>query len=88
MEVLKVGTRNVVSCGKCGSQLRYGDSDVRLRDAPRNSGYGSDEYEPGPCYRLVVSCPVCRGGTDVPVPYDRRLVERLVESQFRAEHDI
>jgi RNase P subunit RPR2 len=77
MEVLKEGTKTVVACGKCGSTLRYSDTDVKLAYQP--PGYTSGEAEPEDRYRLVVYCPVCPNRTQIPVARDTTLIRQLLK---------
>lgn len=62
MEILKQGTRNQVTCGGCGSLLRYDPADVRLVHSPVNIGHHDIECMPEPedDYRAVVTCPSCQ----------------------------
>jgi ribosomal protein S27E len=76
MEVLKEGTKTVVVCEKCGSTLRYSDSDVKLAHQPQ--GYVSDEGEVEDRYRLVVYCPVCPNRTQISVYRNTTLIRQLM----------
>jgi hypothetical protein len=67
MELLKQGTRNLLTCGGCGSLLRYLPTDVRLVHSPVNVGHHEVECMPEAedHYRAVVTCPSCTASLHV-----------------------
>lgn len=67
MEVLKRGTKNQVTCGGCGSVLRYNQSDLQLVHAPVQVGHHEIECMPEAedHYRAVVQCLECRKSVTV-----------------------
>jgi hypothetical protein len=89
MEVLKVGTKNVVECRGCGSVLRYEDSDIKL-GGKREINVGPYEVEcmpePEDYYTTYVGCPVCKKPVNMSAP--RSLKVKLIEADRRADHDI
>ena len=88
MEVLRVGTKNQVTCGKCGSVLRFSESDVRLRHRPMAIGHDEIETMPEPedHYQAYVMCPVCQASASVPA--ERALKRSLLAAERRADHDL
>jgi hypothetical protein len=84
VEVLRVGRKNVVTCGKCGSELRIDDSDVRLEHRPLQPSY-YDDPEPEDHYRTYVVCPVCKA--KVPCSGSSGLKSRLIAQRKRADDD-
>lgn len=74
MEIIRTGTKDQVSCGHCGSVLRYGAADVRLRHAPVAAGPWEVECMPEPedDYRAEVTCPVCKHAVAVKLPREQK----------------
>ena len=81
MEVLKTGTRNVCTCGKCGSQLRWAEGDVKLEFQPDKSfGPYEMDIEPEDFYNSYVVCPVCPG-TKIYVSAGRSAKTALIKAE-------
>lgn len=79
MEVTKLGTKNLATCGHCGSELRYVESDVQLQHGKPTtaSPWDVEDFGPEDNFSMFLTCPVCRH--TVPLRKDRALIARLLE---------
>lgn len=86
MQVLKLGTKNKVTCTNCGSELQFQPSDISLK---RNSGsFGPHDFdiEPEDHYTGSVTCPVCKTGISVPTSRSQR--RAVLDLENRRDHDL
>ncbi len=74
MEIVRQGTKNMVTCGGCGSVLRFSPTDVRLVHAPVNPGPHEVECMPEAedHYRAVVTCMSCQKTLPVSLPLQEK----------------
>lgn len=79
MEIIKVGTKNLCTCGKCGTVMRPSDSDVRIKKHTPSPSY-YDDPDPEDYYKTYVTCPVCQNS----VSYGSHMKSQLMK---RAIHD-
>lgn len=88
VDVVRQGTKRLVTCGKCGSELRWGDSDVHLTHRPINVGPYEIECMPEAedHYQATITCPECRNV--ITVNTDRSLKRQKIEDQRRSDHNL
>ena len=84
MEIVKHGTKDIVQCNTCGSELRWSLSDVHTHNVEVLSYY--DEIEPEDLHKTFVQCPVCKH--TVYVQCTRAQKRLVLELECRANHDL
>ncbi len=60
MHILKRGTANIRCCKKCGSELQFDDTDLKIEHDPNKCmGPYEMDIEPEDFYDVYINCPVC-----------------------------
>jgi hypothetical protein len=79
MIILKEGTRNKITCSKCGSLLQFSDSDVRLHPIPREQWDWDDYDGPEDHYGAHLICASC--GHQIGIQASSPLKRQILQSE-------